>query len=324
MATRYIRDTTILAKIETTSGTDSVPTGAANSIQVSNVKIEALNTTYVDRELLRAYFGSNDQLVASVNKKVSFDVELVGSGTAGTAPAWGPLLRACGFAQTLVATERVNYIPITNGQESVSIYVFDPGVRHVLLYAKGSVKFDMTLNKIPKMMFEFIGLDGSDTAANPTGVTYAAFLQPQVVQDAFTGDLTLGGTLSGTGVPAITGGTVYPSMGLEVDAGITAEHIDLLGGQSIDITDRKMRGKIMVDSSAAEEVAFLAGIKAGTLQSLGLIHGTVVGRRAGLFAPIAQLIMPEKGDYKGKRLGGYDVVLQPGAGNLDLTVVTSF
>ena len=42
MATRYIRQTVILAKIETVSGTDAVPTGAANALLISNMNITPL------------------------------------------------------------------------------------------------------------------------------------------------------------------------------------------------------------------------------------------------------------------------------------------
>lgn len=321
---RYIRDTVILGKIETTYGVDAIPTGAANAMQVSNVKVTPLNAQFVGRDLIRNYFGISEQLIASYNKLLSFDVEFVGSGTAGTAPAWGPMLRACGFAETLVALERASYKPITNGQESASMYVYDSGVLHSLLGARGAVTFGVTLGGIPKISFAFVGLDGGDTAAVPSGVSFTSFQLPQVVQDAFTGDLTLGGTLSSSGVPAISGGTVYPSTGLEVDMGIKAEYIPLLGAESVEITDRQAKGKIKLAATAAQEIALYSTIKAGSTQSAGIIHGTVVGRRCGIFAPAAQIIMPNKDEMSGKRMMGYDLVFVPVSGNDELTIVTSF
>lgn len=325
MPSRYIRDTVILTKAETVYATDAAATGAANAMQVSNVRITPLNAQFVGRELLRAYFGISEQLIASFNKLLTFDIEAVGSGTAGTAPAWGPALRACGFAELITVAERVEYTPITNGQESVTQYVYDSGVLHKLLGARGAVTFGLTLGGIPKMSFAFIGLDGGDTAATPSGVSYTAFQLPQVVQDAFTGDLTLGGTYVAIGAtPDITGGVKYPSTGLEVDMGIKAEHIPLLGGETVEITDRQAKGKIKVDATAAQEIALYSTVKAGSSQSVGLIHGNVVGRRFGIFAPKAQIITPNKDEMSGKRMMGYDLVLNPSAGNDEVTIVTSF
>jgi hypothetical protein len=176
MSARYIRDTAILAKIETTSGTDSVPTGGANAMLVSNVKITPINITMVNRDVIRNYFGGSEQLPGAIYKSVSFDVEAVGSGTAGTAPAWGALLRACCFSETVTASTRVDYLPITNSQESASIYVYDSGVLHKFVYAKGGVDFGFELNTIPKASFNFIAVDAGESAATPGTTSFSALV----------------------------------------------------------------------------------------------------------------------------------------------------
>lgn len=324
MANRYIRDTVVLAKIETTYGTDAVPAGA-QAMLVSNVRITPINANYVSRALIRPFFGASEQLISTFNKLVSFDVEAVGAGTAGTPPAWGPLLRACGFAETATATTVVSYKPITNSQEAITLYVYDSGVLHKFLGARGGVSFDMGLGGIPKMTFSFVAVDGGDTAGTPAGMVYTGFQQPQVVADQFTGSLTLGGTLSAANVaPSITGGQVYPSKGLTADMGIKATYIPLLDGQSVEITDRQASGKITVDATAAQEIALAGNVTQGTLQTLALIHGTVVGRKFGLMFPAAQLTNPQKDEQDGKRLLSYDCTFTPSAGNDEVTVVTSF
>lgn len=93
----------ILAKIESVYGTDPVPDGANNSILVKNLSITPQEATLVSRDLIRPFFGNFNQLPAAVYAKVSFDVEIAGAGTAGTAPKYGPLLRACAFSETLLA-----------------------------------------------------------------------------------------------------------------------------------------------------------------------------------------------------------------------------
>ncbi len=97
------RRRTILAKIETTYGVDSIPTGSANAILVTDLNINPLASDVVDRNLVRNYMGASDQLIANSHVEVDFAVEVAGAGTAGTAPAYGPLLRACGLSETINA-----------------------------------------------------------------------------------------------------------------------------------------------------------------------------------------------------------------------------
>ena len=89
---------------------------------------------------------------------MNFKVELVPSGTAGTAPAWGPLLRACACAQVIVAGTSVTYNPISDNHESVTIHLWIGGTRYVLNGARGTCIFRLNAQGIPYMEFAFKGL----------------------------------------------------------------------------------------------------------------------------------------------------------------------
>lgn len=93
----------LASKIETTYATDPTPTGAANAILVSDLELTPQDADFADRALIRPYLGRSEQLPAGIRAMVKAGVELQGSGTAGTAPGWGPLLRACGFAESILA-----------------------------------------------------------------------------------------------------------------------------------------------------------------------------------------------------------------------------
>lgn len=97
------RKRVILAKIETTYGTDSVPTGGANAILVRNLNVTPQDADFSDRDLVRPYIGRSEQLPAAIRAMLDFEVEIAGAGTAGTAPGYGPLLRSCGFAEQALA-----------------------------------------------------------------------------------------------------------------------------------------------------------------------------------------------------------------------------
>lgn len=105
------RKRTILAKIESSYGVDPSPTGALNAILVKNITPTPQETNLVPRDLIRPYFGNFTQLPAAIYGKMAIEVELAGSGTAGTAPAYGPLLRACGMSETALAAAHTGTAP---------------------------------------------------------------------------------------------------------------------------------------------------------------------------------------------------------------------
>ena len=157
---RSTRNTAILAKIETTQGTDAVPTGAANALLISDASFD-ISYNNVDRSLIRGFFGGAEQLAGTRFVDMSFSVEISGSGTAGTAPAWGPLLQACGYAEAVTASTRVDYTPISTGQKSLTIYYSDDGVLHKALGCMGNVEFAMGAGERPLLKFNFAGIDGA-------------------------------------------------------------------------------------------------------------------------------------------------------------------
>lgn len=322
--TRYVRNTAILAKIESPYGADATPVGATDALLVSDLSINPLNAQNVDRNNIRPYFGASEQLVGTSFVECGFSVELVGSGTAGTAPAWGKLLRACGFAETITAMTRVDYNPVSSLFESLTIYWYDDGVLHKLLGARGTAQVMLNLADRPMMRYSFTGLYGGVSAAALPSVTLTAFKTPEVVTDTNSGDITWGATHSLMGAPALVGGTVYPSKGLELDLGGSVNFRPLLGKETVEITDRAITGRLSLDLEPAAEVSFLADVRANTVSSLGMTHGTVTGTKTLVFAPKVQRINPVKEDDQGQRLLGYSLRLVPNMGNDELRIVTSF
>lgn len=315
--TRLIRNTAVLVKLETAYGVDSIPTGGANAILISNLSINPLNAQNVDRDNVRPYLGGSEQLVGTASVTCSFDVELAGSGVVGTAPAWGPLARACAMQQT-VDVSRVEYKPRTSAQESVTIYWYDDGVLHKLLGARGSMMINAGIGQRPVISFSFTGLDGGISAAVNPAVTLTGFVTPRVVTNPNSPGVVLGATYA-TG--SITGGTPYTSQGIEVDIGNGVVYTPLLGTEAVDVTDRAVTGTLSLDLTPAQEVSLFASVKANTLQSVSMTHGTVAGNVCLLHGPTVQLINPSKGEINQRRMIGYDMRFVPTtAGNDELTI----
>lgn len=317
---RYTRNTTILAKAETGYGTDSTPTGTANAMLVSNVTVNPLNAGNVDRALIRSYFGASEQLLGTAYVECGFDVEMAASGTAGVLPAWDPLMRACGFTVSTSSGTRVDYLPSTPGTDSVTIYYYDDGLVHKAIGCRGTIQIKATVGIKPVFSFRFLGLDAGAPSGTPSNVSYTGFRTPLVVTDPNTGDLTFNGTFASTGAVTFTGGTSYPSQGLDLDYANAVSHTPLLGGETIDITDRAPVAKFALDLTAAQESTFGTAVKAATTYTLGLIHGTATGNRIAVFAPAVQLINWGKADVAGRRLITFDGRIMPSTGNDDLRI----
>lgn len=321
---RLIRKTAILAKLEVTYGVDPIPTGAANALVVSNLSINPLNADYVARDIVRAYLGGSEELPGARYVECGFDIELVGSGTNATAPAWGPLMRAIGFAEVITPAVRVDYVPVSGAFESATIYWYDDGVLHKLLGVRGTASLEMSVGGKPVISFKFMGVDGGVVEAVAAATVLTAWKVPQIVLDANSGDLTFGATHSAVLAPSFVGGTTYPSEGLSIDLGVKAQFQKLLGGESITISDRDVTGSIKLRLTAAEEVASMTAVKAGALTSIGLIHGTVANEKVGVFMPNVQRKEPTKEELNGERMVGFKLRVLPLAGNDEIRIFTSF
>jgi len=316
---RYIANTAILAKAETTPGTDAVPTGAADACLVSNVSITPLDAQMVDRKLIQGFFGTSQQLLTTANVKFSYAVELAGSGTAGTAPQWGDMLLGCACAEaSLTAPVRVEYTPVSTALKTLTHYWYDDGVLHKALGCMGNAKLSAKIGDVPRLSFDWIGLDGTASAASNPALTQTAWKVPPVMNKASVIDITLGCTYA-TG--ALTGGTAYNSTGLEIDFANKVNFTPFLSTESVDITDRDSSGSMELNLTAAQEVALLAMVKANTLTSIGFTIGTTAGNKFILYFPAVQLLKPTKKEVNGVRTCAYELKLTPLVGNDEFRIV---
>ena len=318
---RLIKKTVVLAKVETTAGTDAVPTGAANAIQVMNLSITPIDAKLVSVNTITPWFGGTIDLVATSCVKCSFDVLLGGAGLAATGPAWGQLLLGCAMSETtgLLTPNRVEYSPITDLLKTLTIYWYDDGMLHKMLGALGNVKLSAKSGDVPKLTFEFIGVDGTPSAAANATAVLSAWKIPPTVKKANVTDITLGCTYA-AGV--LTGGTVYSSSGLTLDWSNSTAFSPLLTNELVVLTDRNIKGTTELDLTAAQEVTQIANVKGNVSTGLGFVIGNVSGNMIMIYAPGAQLLNPKKVDFNGQRLIGFDLGLNPVAGNDEIKLIS--
>lgn len=325
MPDRRVREMLAIIKSEVTYALDPVPTPAANAILLRNVEITAIDPNNVPRDLIRGYLGASEELVGTRSVQMTFSTEAVGSGTAAVAPKFAPLLQACGRAEAIEALVRVDYMPISTVFPSVTAYLYDSGVLHKFSGARGTARLRLVSGEMPEFQWTFRGLYAPITAAAlPAGADFSGFKTPIIPTHANTQQLTLGATLNTVGAPVFTGGTLVPSLGMEIDFGNDVQFTPLIGGETVDIVERTITGNCRLDLTPAQEVTRVQAVLDATLSSIGILHGTAAGFRVGVFAPSAQFQNYRKDTLNGRRLQQFDLRMVPnpaGTGNDELRLV---
>lgn len=273
----------IAAKIETTSGTDSVPTGT-DALLVRNLDITPLSGDVVSRDLIRPYFGNYDQLIAKTSVAVSFEVELAGSGVAGTAPKYDAVLKACAMSGTVVATTSVTYAPVSSSISSCTIYYNVDGVLHKLTGCRGDMSMSCAVGQIPVLKFDMTGVYNAPTDTAALVPTFAAQATPLVFRQGNTSAFSI-----------LSYSAVLQS--LEFNLANEIIYRELVGGtKEVLLTDRKPAGSVMIEMPTIAAKDFFAASLLTTTGNLTFLHGTVAGNKVQFTAPYVDVTNPTYGD----------------------------
>lgn len=306
---KSMRNTLLLAKLQTEEGTDPIPAAGANAMQPRNVTATPLTAEFVERNLIRSYMGNSGQLATTQYAQLEFEIELAGSGTPGTPPAFGPLLRACGFAETITADTSVAYTPVSTGFELMALRYYLDGLFHNILDARGTVSFDITSKAAPFMRFRFIGAYNEITdQANPTGVDYSAFMKPLAANKANTPEWSLG---------AYTGCL----QSFTVDMANQLVWRALIGCEGAHITDRSPAGQIVLELPTIAQLNWPQMVLTAEDRPLSITHGFVPGNIVQINAPTTQLLNPSYSDQDGIAMLSLDAAYQPDQGNDEIEIV---
>lgn len=273
------RSKILLAELETTYGTDPTPTGAANAILATNVAIQPMEGEDRSRDLDLPYLGAQPTVAVGLHARISFRVELAPSGAAGTPPAWGPLLKACGVAETAVASTSVTYAPVTDPHPSLAIHFYIGSTRHVLLGCRGTCVLRFVAQDIPYLEFQFWGLFAQPSEQTRPAAALGAFQRPLAASSARTPTFTIAG-----------GAFVLRSFSLDI--GNRVQPRMLVGQESILIVDRAESVACTVEAVPLSTYDPFWAALSGAPVVVQLVHGTAAGARATVNLPTAQVLRP--------------------------------
>jgi hypothetical protein len=298
----------LLAKIESVYGTDPTP-AATDAVLVSALEVQPLQLELKDRELILGYLGNTEMVVGQRLVSVSFDVEIAGSGTAGTAPKWSALMQACGFSETIVAVTSVTYAPISSAFKGVTLYFFADGVRHKVTGCRGTWSMGKEVDEIPKISFSFTGIFNAPTDETLPSPTFSNQADPVVVNSANTATLQVHGYAACMSAFSLDLANVTPFRQL---AGCT---------QQVMITDRKPEGEVTIEAPTIAAKNYFSAASTQTSGQFSWVHGTTAGNIVTFTAPTCNLGSPEYEDSDGIIMLKLPFMPQPtAAGNDEFTL----
>jgi hypothetical protein len=307
----------LLAAVEQTYGTFETIAGT-DAILVSNLDCQPLDPGLVDRDLVLPFFGNRPKIIGQRVGTVTFDVELAGSGTAGTAPRWGRLLRACGFGETVVGASpgpaSVTYAPAMSNIVGVSFDFNNDGNRHRLAGCRGNASFNLAVGEIPRISFEFYGLyvaAATETQLSPTFANQAA---PVIVNSANT-----------TGVNVL-GLTTACMESFSLDLGNELPLRQLAGcAAQYPITNRLPSGEVVIEApvigSGTGEKDYFAQVISQATGTIAWQHGQTAGNIVNLSMGQCNIDGPTYSDSEGIQMLNLPYMAQATAANNEMSLV---
>ena len=263
---RYV----LLVKQEVTYNLDPSP-GASDALVVEELNLE-WPVDVVDGGRVGNSMSPRAPIHGRKYGKLTFNVRLTGSGSAGVAADWGPMIEACGFDETVSGGVSVTYLPMSTAFESATIYAYRDGLLYIFTGCRGNVKFDFPAGQPAMMTFEMWGhaVDASD-ASLPTP-TVDSTVAPVVINSSFT-----------------IGGYAAIISSLSVDMQNDMQMTDSVNGADgyaeAAIVGRDALGTIDPEATLVATRDWWSVWEDGTQEALSIVIGTAAGNISTFTAP---------------------------------------
>lgn len=280
---------------------------AGDAVLAANIKVTPEVETD-DRVAMSASLSPWGKVPGAISGKASFDVEIKGSGAAGTAPEFGLLLQACGFLETVDAGVSVTYTPASSSIPSLTIGHYLDGKRYQLAGCRGTVKFTFEEGKIVKASFEFTGTSYTETdAALLSGVSYDStiprpFLDASFALDSYAAiiqqmEIDMGNTVS-----------------LRPDANSTGGYISAI------ISSREPKLTVNPEDVLVATKNWYSTMTAGTQIAMTVTLGSTAGNICTVTAPKAQISSLGNSDRDGTSVRDIEAILCRNSGDDELSI----
>lgn len=290
-----VRKTQVAAKIEAVEGTKEV-LADADGFLAFNVKFTP-DIEMKERSIMRETFSPYPPTSGKRLGKLSFDVELIGSGAVGTAPFWGKLMKGCAFSETIVPATSVTYKPATSSIPSMTVAAYMDGKIKRIWGARGTVKLNAKAGEFGVLSFEFTGADFEDVDGAMLGsISYPSVIPPLFMNAALSCDAF---------------SAIATELAIDI-ANVIAKRVDFSsssGHKSIPITGRKPAGSFDPEEPLVAGYDFYGKWKTpGTLGQLQISANGGAGNIVTITCPKIRYTKIAPGEREGFYTLGVDFI----------------
>lgn len=259
----------ILFKKETTYGTDATPTVIANAMLTRGFTSTPIEADQIQRDLDVPNMGRLQSIPSNPRKRASFRVEIAGSGTVDTVPAWMELLECCGMAAATVtaATKVEQKMAAASAALSAgTMYDWHGNQKRVGLGGRGTFGWNFTAGDVPVFNFDF---------------TFMLPAANQVIQDV-PGTPTLSRWKTPLEVNTVNtdfllGGYALKLQSFTGDANATITPRNLVGANYVKRGNHAITGRILGETPDISAKSYFSSLMVGDHIPVQLIHGVAAG-----------------------------------------------
>ena len=301
----------LLAKDESSYGSDPTATGSANAILCSELSIEPIQSDEVTRDLVRSYIGNYDTLLANTRAQVTITVEMAGSGAAtkDVPPQYAPLLKSCGLSQTISSNTNVTYLPVSSSFASCTIVYNADGIQHKLTGCRGTFSINCEVGSIPTITFVMTGLYNAPTDTTMPTCTFQNQADPLVFKDGNTSAFqfqSYAGALN----------TFSFDMNNEI------VYRELVGGtKEVVINNRTPSGSVQIENPPLATKNYFTNATSNVSGNNTFLHGTANGNKFSLLMSKANITAPAYSSVDDIDMLDLAYTAVPTSGNDEISIV---
>ena len=301
----------LLAKDESSYGSDPTATGSANAILCTELSIEPIQSDEVSRDLIRSYLGNYDTLLANTRAQVTITVEMAGSGSAGVKPHYGCLFTSCGMSETIVANTSVTYAPVSSNFDSCTIVYNADGVQHKLTGCRGTYSLSCEVGSIPTITFVMTVLYNAPTDTTMPTCTFQKQADPLVFKQGNTSNFQFQGYSA-----------ALNSFTFEMNNEIV--YRELVGGtKEVILNNRAPAGSVQIENINLSTKNYFTAATSNLSGNNTFIHGTADGNKVTINMPKANITAPAYSSVDDIDMLDLAYTAVPNTGNDEVSLVFS-
>lgn len=279
----------LLVGLETTSGTP-VPIANCVLMTVSEIESAPYEGDRAERTRIKHVFGADEEVNMAPYATVTVTLPLAGSGTVGTPPSFGLILRALGLREMIDPSVDVRYLPATENHETVTVYFVEDGQLQCVPGCKGNGEKSFVAKQFPNIQVTLTGLYQRPVAhTTPLTQTLENFAGEVPVNKQNTTKFNVHGFEN-------CGQSLSLSLGNEV------VHRNLAGCEGIEITGRVVTGTLEVEAPSITQKNYFEAMESHSVVNTGPVsftHGQTPGNIIEFNAPKAQISTLSRSDSDG-------------------------